>query len=87
MTEAKQASDLWVKIARWYDSALDHTEYAIASAKKALSLDSNHVGAMSALADFYRKLGQWKDLVADSVQTRRTRTGYRAQGRGPAVPG
>jgi len=64
MTDAKQASDLWVKIARWYDSALDHTEYAIASAKKALSLDPNHVEAMSALADFYRKLGQWKELVA-----------------------
>jgi tetratricopeptide (TPR) repeat protein len=63
MTEAKQASDLWVKIARWYDSALDHTEYAIASAKKALSFDSDHVGAMSALADFHRKLGQWKELV------------------------
>jgi tetratricopeptide (TPR) repeat protein len=63
MTEARQAADLWVKIARWYDSALDHTEYAIASAKKALSLDPNHVGAMSALADFHRKLGQWKELV------------------------
>ncbi len=63
MTDAKQASDLWVKIARWYDSALDHPEYAIAAAKKALSLDTNHVGAMSALADFHRKLGQWKELV------------------------
>jgi len=64
MTEVKQASDLWVKIARWYDSALDHTEYAVASAKKALSLDPDHTGAMAALADFYRKTGQWKDLVA-----------------------
>ncbi len=64
MTDVKQASDLWVKIARWYDSALDHTEYAVAAAKKALSLDSDHVGAMAALADFYRKTGQWKDLVA-----------------------
>jgi tetratricopeptide (TPR) repeat protein len=64
MTEVKQASDLWVKIARWYDSALDHTEYAIASARKALSLDPDHVDAMAALADFYRKLGQWKELVA-----------------------
>lgn len=64
MTDVKQASDLWVKIARWYDSALDHTEYAVAAAKKALSLDSDHVEAMAALADFYRKTGQWKDLVA-----------------------
>ena len=64
MTDAKQASDLWVKISRWYDSALDHTDYAIAAAKKALSIDPDHVDAMSALADFYRKLGQWKELVA-----------------------
>jgi tetratricopeptide (TPR) repeat protein len=64
MSDDKQAADLWVKIARWYDSALEHTEYAVVSAKKALSLDSEHTGAMSALADFYRKLGQWKELVA-----------------------
>jgi golgin subfamily B member 1 len=64
MPDAKQASDLWVKIARWYDSALDHTDYAVTSAKEALSRDPDHVGAMAALADFYRKLGQWKELVA-----------------------
>ena len=64
MLDPKQASDLWVKIARWYDSALDHTEYAIASAKEALSHDPDHVGAMAALADFYRKRGQWKELVS-----------------------
>jgi tetratricopeptide (TPR) repeat protein len=64
MDDPKQAADLWVKIARWYDSALDHTEYAIASAKKAQTLDPDHVGALAALADFYRKLGQWKELVA-----------------------
>jgi len=29
MEDAKQAADLWVKIARWYDSALHHTDYAI----------------------------------------------------------
>jgi tetratricopeptide (TPR) repeat protein len=64
MPDVKQAADLWVKIARWYDSALDHTEYAIAAAKKALSLDNDHLEAMSALADFHRKTGQWKELVA-----------------------
>jgi tetratricopeptide (TPR) repeat protein len=63
MDDPKQAADLWVKIARWYDSALDHTEYAIAAAKKAQTLDPDHVGAMAALADFHRKLGQWKELV------------------------
>jgi len=64
MPDPKQAADLWVKIARWYDSALDHTEYAIASAKEALSHDPDHVGAMAALADFFRKRGQWKEIVA-----------------------
>ncbi len=63
MPDPRQAADLWVKIARWYDSALDHTEYAIASAKEALAQDADHVGAMAALADFYRKRGQWKELV------------------------
>jgi tetratricopeptide (TPR) repeat protein len=64
MPDPKQAADLWVKIARWYDSALDHTDYAIASAKEALTHDADHVGAMAALADFYRKLAQWKELVS-----------------------
>jgi tetratricopeptide (TPR) repeat protein len=64
MEDSKQAADLWVKIARWYDSALNHTEYAIASALKAQSLEPNHLEAMSALADFYRKQTQWKELVA-----------------------
>jgi len=64
MEDAKQAADLWVKIGRWYDSALHHTEYAITSAKEALSRQPNHVGAMAALADFYRKESRWKDLVS-----------------------
>jgi len=33
-----------VKIARWYDSALGHVEYAIASAQQALQLESGHIG-------------------------------------------
>ena len=36
--DPKQAADLWVKIARWYDSALRHVDYAIASAQQALQL-------------------------------------------------
>ncbi len=63
MEDAKQAADLWVKIARWYDSALHHTEYAITSAKEAQNRQPNHLGAMAALADFYRKESQWKELV------------------------
>jgi tetratricopeptide (TPR) repeat protein len=62
--ESKQAADLWVKIARWYDSALGHVEYGIASAQQALALEASHVGALSALEDFYRKQSRWRELVA-----------------------
>lgn len=60
----KQAADLWVKIARWYDSALARVDYAIASAKQALSLDAGNTGALAALEDFYRKQSQWSELVS-----------------------
>jgi tetratricopeptide (TPR) repeat protein len=61
--DPKVAADLWVKIARWYDSALRHLDYAIASAQQALQLDNTHVGALQTLEDFYRKQKKWGDLV------------------------
>ena len=61
-TDARQAADLWVKIARWYDSAVHRTDYAIASANQALQLDPAHVEALIALEDFYRKQAQWREL-------------------------
>jgi golgin subfamily B member 1 len=63
IADPKVAADLWVKIARWYDSALRHTDYAIASAQQALQLDNAHVGALQTLEDFYRKQKRWSDLV------------------------
>jgi tetratricopeptide (TPR) repeat protein len=63
IADPKVAADLWVKIARWYDSALRHTDYAIASAQQALQLDNAHVGALQTLEDFYRKQKKWGDLV------------------------
>ena len=63
IADPKQAADLWVKIARWYDSALRHVDYAIASAQQALQLDDAHIGALQALEDFYRKQKRWSDLV------------------------
>jgi tetratricopeptide (TPR) repeat protein len=63
IAEPKIAADLWVKMARWYDSALKHLDYAIASAQQALQLDNAHVGALQALEDFYRKQKRWSDLV------------------------
>jgi tetratricopeptide (TPR) repeat protein len=64
ISDSKQAADLWVKIARWYDSALGHVDYAIASAQQALQLEPAHVGALTALEDFYRKQKKWAELVA-----------------------
>ncbi|MDB4980275.1 MAG: Tetratricopeptide 2 repeat protein [Myxococcales bacterium] len=63
IAEPKTAADLWVKIARWYDSALRHTDYAIASAQQALQLDNVHVGALQTLEDLFRKQKRWSDLV------------------------
>jgi tetratricopeptide (TPR) repeat protein len=64
INEPKTAADLWVKIARWYDSALKHVDYAIASAQQALQLDNAHAGALAALEDFFRKQKRWPDLVS-----------------------
>jgi golgin subfamily B member 1 len=61
--DARQAADLWVKIARWYDSSVSRTDYGIASANQALQLDPTHIDALVALQDFYRKLAQWRELV------------------------
>jgi golgin subfamily B member 1 len=64
ISDPKQAADLWVKIARWYDSALGHVDYAIASAQQALQLEGAHIDALAALEDFYRKQKKWTDLVS-----------------------
>jgi tetratricopeptide (TPR) repeat protein len=63
IADVKQAADLWVKIAHWYDSALRHVDYAIASAQQALQLENTHIGALQALEIFYRKQKKWADLV------------------------
>jgi tetratricopeptide (TPR) repeat protein len=57
------AADLWVKIARWWDSALSNVQSAIQTAHYALQLDADNTGALSALADFYKKLNQWSEYV------------------------
>jgi tetratricopeptide (TPR) repeat protein len=64
ISDPKQAADLWVKIAHWYDSALRHVDYAIASAQQALQLDGAHIGALQALEGFYRKQKRWADLAS-----------------------
>ncbi|HVX96230.1 MAG TPA: tetratricopeptide repeat protein [Polyangia bacterium] len=63
IADPKVAADLWVKIARWYDSALRHTDYAVASAQQALQLDNAHVGALQTLEELFRKQKKWGDLV------------------------
>ncbi len=62
--DPKTAADLWVKIARRGDSALQDTDYAISTATYALQLDPHNSDAMSALEDFYRKKSMWNELVS-----------------------
>lgn len=57
------AADLWVKIGRWYGDHLAHLDYAIHSVECALRLDANHLGALSALADFQRTRQSWPELI------------------------
>src|SRR5262249_9157577 len=64
ITDPKVAADLWVKIGHWYGEHLGHVEYAIASEQQALSLDANHRGALSELADLYRKTNKFPELVS-----------------------
>ncbi len=61
--DVESAADLWVKIGRWYGEHLAHIEWAIHSVNQALRLDSNHVGALSALADLQRKRASWAELI------------------------
>ncbi len=62
-TRPDAACDLWVKIGRWYGDNLSHVDYAIHSIQQALRIDSGHLGALTALADFQRKRGSWPELV------------------------
>lgn len=62
-SEPESACDLWVKIGRWYGDALAHIDYAIHSVEQALRLDHNHLGALSAMADFQRKRQSWPELI------------------------
>ena len=87
IADPKQAADLWVKIARWYDSALRHVDYAIASAQQALQLDAAHIGALQALEDFFRKQKRWSDLVGALARHAECETEPTAAGRDPAAAG
>lgn len=57
------ACDLWVKIGRWYGDHLSHVDYAIHSVEQALRLNSNHLGALAAMANFQRKRDSWPELI------------------------
>jgi tetratricopeptide (TPR) repeat protein len=61
------AADLWVKIGTWYGEHLGHLDYAIASEQQALQLVPDHLGALEALAQFFRKTSRWNEL-ADTLQ-------------------
>jgi golgin subfamily B member 1 len=56
------ATDLWVKIGRWYAEHLSHLEYAIHSVQQALRIDPAHTGALGGMAELQRKRGSWTEL-------------------------
>ncbi len=56
------ASDLWVKVGRWYSEHLSHLEYAIHSVQQALRIDPAHTGALGGMAELQRKRGSWTEL-------------------------
>jgi tetratricopeptide (TPR) repeat protein len=58
-----KACNLWVKIGRWYGDHLSNIDWAIHSVQACLKIDPEHLGALSALADFQRKRGSWGELV------------------------
>jgi tetratricopeptide (TPR) repeat protein len=57
------ATDLWVKIGRWYSEHLSHLEYAIHSVQQALRIDPAHTGALGGMAELQRKRGSWSELM------------------------
>lgn len=58
-----KACNLWVKIGRWYGEHLSNIDYAIHSVQRCLKLNPEHLGALTALADFQRMRGSWGELV------------------------
>ena len=87
IADPKLAADLWVKIGRWYGEDLGHLEYAIASEQQALALDAEHVGALPALADFYRKKTRMARAGGGAGPPRRGRGRAGEAGRDPAGAG
>ncbi len=57
------ASDLWVKVGRWYSEHLSHLEYAIHSVQQALRIDPSHTGALAGMGELQRKRGSWSELI------------------------
>lgn len=62
------AAGYWARLGRWYADKLHHHDYAVASYRQALKLDSELVGAHAGLAELYRKQQRWAEL-ADVLST------------------
>lgn len=61
--DPKIKSNLLVNMGIWYGSELARLDYAVASVQQALQIDPENKRALAALADFFRKTGQWAELV------------------------
>lgn len=60
--DPRQAADLWVQIAFWYDACLVSLDEAAAAARQALVLDPSHGGALTLLEGIYRRQRAWDQL-------------------------
>ncbi|HET6282134.1 MAG TPA: tetratricopeptide repeat protein [Polyangia bacterium] len=63
IADPRQAADLWVQIAFWYDACLVSLDEASAAARRALRLDASHGGALTLLEGIYRRQRNWDQLV------------------------
>ena len=59
LEDPKQAADLWVQIAFWYESGLGMPDEAANAARAALNLAPNHGGALALLEDLYKRQRNW----------------------------
>ena len=61
--QPRRAADLWVRIARWFDSPVGYHGYANEAVREALELVPHHGEALATLAALLRAGEHWLDLI------------------------
>lgn len=65
ITDKKVAAGIWVRLGRWYADKLRHDDYAVASYREALKLDTRRREAREGLEELYRKQQKWGELASE----------------------